>query len=328
MEKLTLLVLCSSFYSIRASGCNADLPPCGDVHDVATITCNGGEPCTIACGEDDCSADISGLIVQDGNTIEQIDVGICKDKCREQSKLPDVDPVCQYYRWEEKGVGSKCILQTVCVADVTCQADEPHHKCMSGEIGCSEDGTVSCSLASKVEYHHENFHLICHGDSSDINIYTDDAIKEIPAGTVCSTIHKCDAWIGITEEKEPFFRKLAIFCADDGTWQSTDKQTPPVQTGDNTMSQAMIVNDNTLVEPQCESVCGDLITLPANLDQEGTELICDEPLDGNALHDGNSCVLICDNHFAMSISCEFNYDGTKNWMDQDRNVITDETLIC
>ena len=102
MEKFVLLILCSSLYSIKANDCTANLPPCSDVHDIATIKCGPGEyDCTITCGAKDCTEEIAGLLGQDANKIEHIDAGICKEKCREQSKLPAADPVCEFYRWEE-----------------------------------------------------------------------------------------------------------------------------------------------------------------------------------------------------------------------------------
>ena len=89
-----------------------------------------------------------------------------------------------------------------------------------------------------------------------------------------------------------------------------------------------MVDGNTLVEPTCGSECETLVMIPENLEPDGTELICDKPLVGDNLENGNSCMLLCYNHFAMSISCQFEHDGTKKWKDENWVEITADNVKC
>jgi len=99
------------------------------------------------------------------------------------------------------------------------------------------------------------------------------------------------------------------------------------ETGDDDLSGKM-VGATTLVEPVCESKCDSLALDEESITARGTELICDPPLEGFNLEDGKSCILICDNHFAMSISCQFEPDGTKIWKNDDREPVTKEMVHC
>ena len=119
----------------------------------------------------------------------------------------------------------------------------------------------------------------------------------------------------------PYYRTLAVNCnGTDGTWNAMDG------TGSTEESGSMIEGDTTIVEPTCPTSTApcDPLTL-THMDQAGFNLICDNPLEaGSVLQDGNSCILLCDNHLTMSISCGLSDEGDKTWLADDGTVLVDE----
>lgn len=331
MKLFLAVFLCSSFTDVKALGCESELWPCSLVGDIAIITCAGAAP-----GDDppDCESNSEDYTMEAG--VKSIDADSCRDLCVKQK---EAGGNCAFYRWENKDDG-QCSLQTTCGAvDVTC--DDPH-KCVSGEIGCSDSGEEECNLDAPTTWNHENFHWICFNGEINVNIYDGAQIKGIPDGTFCKTTHKCSTWSDIDDNPTlQFWRKLGIFC-DGGLWRALDDKgsendkTGSAEESRNSIKPTDPTDPNkgvSIIEPSCASKCESL-RLNHVEDIDGTEIFCDEPLEnGDNLVNGNSCILICDNHWTMSISCEFTekgdeHDGEKEWQDQNGELVTDDKVMC
>jgi hypothetical protein len=90
----------------------------------------------------------------------------------------------------------------------------------------------------------------------------------------------------------------------------------------------MVEGGTTIDEPACPTICKPL-PLTKYAEQDWADLICDSPLSvGNILEDGNSCILLCDNHLKMSIDCGFTGMGEKHWHDGHGALLDDEKIIC
>eukprot|EP00091_Calanus_sinicus_P018347 TRINITY_DN4153_c0_g1_i2.p1 TRINITY_DN4153_c0_g1~~TRINITY_DN4153_c0_g1_i2.p1 ORF type:complete len:328 (-),score=42.30 TRINITY_DN4153_c0_g1_i2:33-1016(-) len=327
MKLLSLCTFLSCVFSMRSELCDTNWKSCSNVADIATITCDTAtrSDCDVVNGSLTTSDDESvlGLVVPPFTTI---DPETCRKKCQEQADSAP-DQKCEFFRWfkDHATKETTCSLQTTCEHDQWCDSFD----CATGQLpDCDEDGNriFPCPLASPTVWDNSKFHVICTDPLlGDVNVY-DSMTTSVPGNTVCSTIRMCAAWneTGV-EASEPFYRKLAIKCngavgSESGTWEAL-----PL-TGSAALSAAMIA-DNTIIEQECASTCDDLtITIPPN--QYWADLICDNPLEENKLKDGNSCILLCDNHLKMSIDCRFTREGEKQWQDGEGTELTAATIKC
>ena len=146
-------------------------------------------------------------------------------------------------------------------------------------------------------------------------------------------LYRCAAWNteGVTEENDDYWRRLAVHCdgatdGPEGNWVALSK------TGDDALS-AGLVQDNVIIEPECPLTC-DPLSL-SHINDPWTDFVCDYDLkDGNILEDGNSCVLLCDNHLEKVVECKFEEDGEKWWVDTRLDAfewpgpLTDDDIKC
>jgi len=319
MKLFAVFIFSSCVLSIKADGkCKSNLDACSDIANIATITCDG-----TSCS--DWPAEI------EHPEITEINAKLCRNLCQEHADSADTK--CEFYRWESNHLGTTtCSFQTECG-----EGDIPTPwcdvmNCITGQIGCTEeevDVSTDCTLSAPVAWNHGFFHLTCINTNSvgetDLNIYDPDiTTTPLHHGIKCSTARQCAAW-GETASVSEYYRKLAITCdGTDGTWKSMEV------TGSNDESGKMVGDGgDTIVEPECSTICEDL-TL-THINQEGADLICDTPLveeEGEfTLSDGNSCILLCDNHLRMEITCEFTEEGDKIWED-DGTEVNDDYVKC
>jgi len=330
-----VIVLACSVLSTQAQECNDNLDACADSANIAQITCTGNSaPCTIT------GTDLGGLLNGDGldTVIDTIDEKLCRSICQKHADMADIaEEKCKFFRFQDDHDDRKhCSLQTDCVNDDTCDTDE---NCITGELGCTKDGIRIKDCTTKVaDWNHDKFHIICFNDNQDVNIYipNEDASagKDIPGGTICSTVKKCAEWGEQDDTAEATFyhRKLAVECdLNHGTWKEMDA------TGSAAFSAIMAAqaNDDMILEPTCCEKSGDEATDDALPDgckvdklddphtlQPWADLFCDNPLVDNKVEDPNFCMLLCDNHIEKSFSDKIDKKGDKKWMEEDGTTIT------
>jgi len=331
-------VLLISFLALLPLGlatvCDEHCDACDGDADIAKITCTGSE-CEVESkltDQDGAEVDMNYLINDPDNPIEDLTPEICREKCQEQSVNND-GTNCKFFHWQEEhgqNTVKRCSLQTTCSPRSSCDPIAKH--CTSGQLGCSDDcqEMSPCSL-TQAAWSHDKFHVFCTDPrGADINIYVDDVKdKKIANGTICQTVRKCSAWDGEERGNNQYDRKLAVFC--DGTnieQEGKGTWTVMPDTGDQTLSQAMITdNPGTITEQECLATCED-ITLTTYVDQWWTDLICENPLVDNVLHAPNHCVLLCDNHLEKTIDCEYDAEGDRKWRDQDGNELKETDIAC
>jgi len=320
---------------VQGELCKPNCDACKENPDIAKITWGKATDCSIEKGSAYADGEDVDYLLGDDTKIKEITADGCRKKCKEQMKdtehPQESDYKCEYFHWQEAHeegqtdkITTTCSLQTTCQPSGYCESFD----CVSGQLGCNAECETSlpCSL-TKTEWVHGNFHVICTDttqDDGDVDIYSDDIVgKDIPDGTICNTIRKCSAWTDQdAEDGTNYYRQLAVQCdgsADPATWK------PREDTGDNALSTAMI-ESNTIKEQVCTAAC-DPITITNS--QEWADLVCDNPLgDGNALEDGNSCILLCDNHLRMTIDCKYVVEGDKKWQDAHGVELTDADIKC
>jgi len=345
----TMKVLLISFLALLPLGlatvCDEHCDACDGDADIAVIKCteSGCEVESKIPDGQDGFINLDYLKGEPDNKIEDLTPEICRAKCQEQSDHDDVDvdgndKDCIFFHWQEEHVQNedkkRCSLQTTCPPRSTCDPIAKH--CTSGQLGCSDDcqEMSPCSL-TQAAWSHDKFHVFCTDPrGADINIYVDDVKdKNIANGTICQTVRKCSAWDGSATKEErgnnQYDRKLAVFC--DGTnieQEGKGTWTVMPDTGDQTLSQAMITdNPGTITEQECLATCDD-ITLTTYVDQWWTDLICENPLVDNVLHAPNHCVLLCDNHLEKTIDCEYDAEGDRKWRDEDGNELKETDIAC
>merc|ERR1711970_768760 len=308
----TMKVPLLSFLALLPLGltidCDEHCDACDGDADIAIITCTGKQ-CDVKLPDgEDGDLDFGYLINDPENEIEDLTPEICRAKCQEQFDH-EGDPDCVFFHWQEEHADSRkrCSLQTTCPPRSTCDPIAKH--CTSGQLGCSDDcqEVSPCSL-TQATWTHDKFHVFCTDPRGhDINIYMDNVKdKKIANGTVCQTVRKCAEWNEITEDVHAtYYRKLAVFCdatnivGEKGTW------TVMPNTGNQTLSDAMISNTTgTITEQECLATCED-ISLSTYEDQWWADLICENPLAEDLLTEPNHCVLLCDNSLKKTIDCEY-----------------------
>jgi len=136
-------------------------------------------------------------------------------------------------------------------------------------------------------------------------------------------LFKCAAWNETDGTADAtYYRKLAVFCdGTDGTWKAENN------TGKADLTEAMIAESNKITEQPCGATC-DPIILDAYQDQWWADLICQNPMEDKTLREPNSCVLLCDNHLKMTIDCEYDAEGEKEWRNADGEVLTGQDIKC
>jgi len=327
--KVFLLSVLAVYVQGQGDPCNPNCDACKDDHDIAKITCGGnGADCSIEKdsaygGEEDMDQYLGEP------KIKEITADDCRKICKEQMKASaasDAEELpCAFFHWQEahvKGQTDKvvttCSLQTSCQPSGYCESFD----CVSGQLGCNEECETSlpCSL-TKTEWVHGNFHVICTDktqEDGDVDIYSDNIVgKEIPGGTICNTIRKCSEWKDNPEAL--YYRELAVQCEGlTGTWAARE------DTGSTELSTAMI-DVNTIKEQECTAIC-EAITI--TITQKWADLVCVTPLVDNLLEDGNSCILLCDNHLKMTIDCKYVVEGDKEWQDAHGTPLTAGDIKC
>jgi len=330
MKGLLLSVLASFVLAVHGLDCDPKCNACKDDHDIAKISCSGKPAdCIIEKGTAYGEGELGYLLEP---PIKEITADDCRKKCKKQNnntenaETPLSEAKCEFFHWEqvhEKGQTDKVV--TTCSLQQSCPGPSAYCEtfdCVSGQLGCDEDCQISlpCSLPKTV-WVHGNFHVICSDDVGDVDIYSPDIVgTDIADGTVCKTIRKCSEW----DQAEPgadYFRQLAVVCdgsADPATWKAMEG------TGNADLSAAMI-DGNKINEQACGATC-ETITIPEL--QEWADLVCDQPLgENNELVDGNSCILLCDNHLRMTIDCKYVEAGDKEWQNADGEVLP-ENIKC
>jgi len=333
MNVVLLSVLASFALAVQGETCDPYCNACKDVHDIATIICDATRgPCTIEDGEED----LNYLLGPEGEVITDITADECRKKCKEQAEHKDDIPPrtgnpCKFFHFEEghKETQGKtrCSLQTECDGPSSyCDV----RGCESGQLGCNKDCNPAhpCSLSEKTAWDHNKFHVICTDENQvggDVDIYSQEIEgKDIAAGTICSTVRKCSEWVEQQNDKEAYYRRLAVYC-DGSTDPATWKARPDA--GSQTLSEAMIAEAGKIVEQGCEATCTGL-TVKAYQGQWWADLVCDTSLEGDKLVEPNSCILLCDNHLKMTIDCEFDAEGVKDWRNAAGVALTDPEIIC
>jgi len=345
MKLFSVIVLACSILSTQAQECNGNLDACADSANIAQIMCPGNSaPCTIN------GTDLEGLLNVDGPdaVINSIDEKLCRSICQKHADMVEIDEAnkCKFFRFQDEHEDRKhCSLQTDCLNDDTCDTDV---NCVTGELGCTKDGIRIKDCTLKVaDWNHDKFHIICFTQSGnqDVNIYIQDEqseVKNIPGGTICSTVKKCAEWNEIDEiEGAQFYkRKLAVECdLTNGEW----KAMPTTGSLDKSTSMAAKANANTIEEPTCckksgNAVEDEALDLPEDCDcdplsdphtnQAWADLFCDNPLVGNKVKDPNFCMLLCDNHIEKSFADKIDEEGNKKWKEEDGTTITEANLKC
>jgi len=290
------------------------------------------------------------LLDEDGqNNIKTVDDKLCRSICQKHADMDDIpeDNKCKFFRFQDDhDDGKHCSLQTECLNDDTCKPDA----CVTGELGCTKDGDRIKDCKLKVaDWNHDKFHIICFTQSGnkDVNIYIKDEDeqseeKNIPGGTICSTVNKCAEWNEIDELGGAQFykRKLAVECdLSTGLW----KAMPTTGSVDKSTNMATQANANTIEEPTCCKKTGNAeedaeLGLPEDCDcdplsdphtnQAWADLFCDNPLVGNKVKDPNFCMLLCDNHIEKSFADKIDEEGNKKWIEEDGTTITEANLKC
>jgi len=309
--------------AVSAQGCDPNCNSCHDVHDIGIISCDATRgPCTVApdAGYADAEGgpfDLEYLV--DG--LKEITADVCRRKCEEQSKQEGVPVQCQFFHWQQGHPTGKdtCSLQSTCPGpDGFCENDD----CISGEVNCDENCQPAspCSLG-KTLWTHDKFHVTCvdkGAPGGDIDIY--EKAQVLAHDTVCSTVRKCSAWEDPASVNNDYFRRLAVQCAN-GVWSARP------DAGSEVKSTAMVAETDKITEQECEAECTPLVITDKH--QYWSSLVCDTPLgEDKTLNDGNSCILLCDNHFYMTIDCEYDREGNKAWRDAAGEVLTDAKIKC
>jgi len=347
---MKVLLLSSFVLAIYGLGCEDNCDTCTDEHDIATISCDVAKTgCSIAnsagYNNETETEKVDNLLGEP--KIETITADECRQKCQYQAETdgtpnaPDSAKFCNFFRWEmgHEATAMKAAKPTTCSLQTTCPVSSDHCRtnfCVSGQLGCSDncEDLTPCTLSTPTVWTHDKFHVICTDPNDvdgDVNIYSEEDIKEIANGTICNTIRKCSEWVEDvdtpTPEDSAYYLKLAVECVN-GKWATRD------DAGSQAGSEAMIGDGTKIEEQECPAKCLELDLENADFsNQWWADLVCDHPLEGTKLVEPNSCILLCDNHLSKTIDCKYNEDvetaqGDKIWQDSHGTKLEAEDIKC
>ena len=125
-------------------------------------------------------------------------------------------------------------------------------------------------------------------------------------------------------------RKLQVSCdGTEGKWILD-----PDAGGENAVYDEVILNGGSdpIGEPSCTGG-GVLLEIPvANIEESGTQLVCDDPVtpaDGMyKMGHPNTCILLCDFQLGMTINSELDEEGEAFFKNQAGNITEGSVVTC
>jgi len=334
MKLLAQTISVLSLFGLACGGCTENqfgTDGCEPDPFLCRITCNKEDQPACKLEEFDPNIPVCGNITTPEN-YEDFEANNCEIYCASSDAEEDETKRCRFWRFDHLQKGKTCSL----MSDSQCKVFDPcFGHCQCGDMGCPDDTNPAPpgkACAAPIGFEKNHIHWTCHNtgiSTGEIPNPYSPSTTELPPATVCTSVSKCADWQ--EETSNPALeRKLQVSCdGTEGKWILD-----PDAGGENAVYDEVILNGGSdpIGEPSCTGG-GVLLEIPvANIEESGTQLVCDDPVtpaDGMyKMGHPNTCILLCDYQLGMTINSELDEEGEAFFKNQAGNITEGSVVTC